>query len=121
MDRKTNGNSVSPFLFGGRALTGMPRSIGHQQDVNISLSQLKDHLDASFSLALNAQIGKLGFYGDAGYMKFSGGFAGPLGGNTSADLKFVIADAGVSYLLVKTGEEHPFLLAGTAGGPLLVC
>ncbi len=30
-------------------------------------------------------------------------------------LKFVLADAGVSYQLVKAEEEHPFLLAGTAG------
>ena len=30
-------------------------------------------------------------------------------------LKFVLADAGVSYQLVKAGEEHPFLLAGTLG------
>jgi hypothetical protein len=30
-------------------------------------------------------------------------------------LKFVIADGGVSYVFLKTGEEHPFVLAGTAG------
>jgi hypothetical protein len=88
---------------------------GNQQNVDISFSQLKDHLDASFAMGFEASKGNFGLYGDVGYMKFHGDFAGPLGGNTSADLKFVIADAGVSYLLVKTGEEHPFVLAGTAG------
>ena len=89
--------------------------LGHQEDVNIPFSELRDHLDASFSLALNAQKGKFGTFGNVGYMKFSGGFNDKLGGNFSADLKFVVANGGVSYLLVQTGEEHPFTLAGTAG------
>ncbi len=59
--------------------------------------------------------GKFGLYGNAGYMKFSGSFGGPLGGNTDAELRFLLANAGVSYLLVKTESEHPFVLAGTAG------
>jgi hypothetical protein len=113
--------SEAPWQFGvtvplwGAGIDGNATILGHQQDVNVSFSQLKDHLKASFGLALNAQKGKFGLSGDVGYMEFSGAFAGPLGGNTSADLKFVMANAGVSYLLVKTGEEHPFLLAGTAG------
>jgi hypothetical protein len=89
---------------------------GRQQDVNVSFSELKDHLDTSLALALNAQKGKFGIFANAGYMKFSGGFGGPLGGQTDAQLKFLLANAGVSYLLVKTeSEDHPFLLAGTLG------
>ncbi len=88
---------------------------GRQQNVDISFDQLKDHLDASFALGLEARKGKFGLYGDIGYMKFSGDVGGPRGANASADLKFVIADAGVSYVLLKTGEDHPFILAGTAG------
>ena len=83
--------------------------------MSIPFSQLKDHLDASFSLALNAQKGKFGMFGTLGYMKFSGGFNDRAGGNFSADLKFLVANGGVSYLLVKTESEHPFALTGTAG------
>jgi hypothetical protein len=88
---------------------------GVQRDVNISFDQLKDHLDASFALGLEARKGKLGFYGGFGYMKFSADGSAAGGGHGSADLKFLIADAGVSYRLVKTGEEHPFILEGTVG------
>jgi hypothetical protein len=88
---------------------------GHQQDVNVDFNTLRNHLDQSFSLGLSAGKGRFGLYGDVGYMRFSGGFNGPLGGNTSADLKFVVADGGLSYLLYKTGEEHPFVLAGNVG------
>src|SRR5882757_7651782 len=88
---------------------------GHTADVNVNFSELKDHLDASFSLALNAQKGKFGVFGNFGYMKFSGGFNDRFGGNVSAQLKFVLANAGVSYQLVKTESEHPFILAGTVG------
>lgn len=88
---------------------------GHTANVNVNFSQLKDHLDTVLSLATEAHKGKLGFFGDVGYMKFSGGFADKLGGHTDASLKFLIANGGVSYELVRTGEEHPFLLEGTAG------
>jgi hypothetical protein len=88
---------------------------GHQQDVNVSFDQLKDHLDASFALGLDARKGKFDLYGNAGYMKFSGNFAGAHGGKTSAELKFVLANAGLAYRLVKTEWEHPFILAGTVG------
>lgn len=83
---------------------------GHQQNVDVSFSQLKDHLDASFALGLNANKGKFGMFGNVGYMKFSGGNA-----SKNDELKFLIMNGGVSYLLFKTGTEHPFVLAGTAG------
>jgi hypothetical protein len=88
---------------------------GQQQDVNVSFNTLREHLDASFALGLDLSKGKFDLYSDAGYMKFSGNFGGPLGGTTSASLKFVLADAGMGYVLVKAGEEHPFILAGTVG------
>jgi len=96
-------------------LDGNVTVLGHQEDVNIPFSKIKDHLDASFSLGLNAQKGKFGMFGNVGYMKFSGGFNDNGGGNFAADLKFVVANGGVSYLLLKTEGEHPFTLAGTAG------
>jgi hypothetical protein len=83
---------------------------GQKQDVNISFQELKDHLDASFALGLNASKGKFGLYSCFGYMKFSAGDS-----MASSELKFIIAEAGMSYLLVKTDGEHPFVLAGTAG------
>jgi hypothetical protein len=96
-------------------INGNVTVLGHQQDVNVSFSQLKDHLDTSLALAMEAHKGKFGIFGNFGYMKFSGGFTGPLGGTTSADLKFLLANGGVSYQLVKTESEHPFVLAATAG------
>ena len=49
-------------------------------------------------------------------MRFSGDIKDKAGAKADFGLKFVIADAGVSYLLVKTeSEDHPFLLAGTLG------
>lgn len=83
---------------------------GHQENVDVSFSQLKDHLDASFSLGLNANKGKFGLFSSVGYMKFSAGDP-----NANASLKFLIVNGGASYLLVKTDGEHPFVLAGTAG------
>jgi hypothetical protein len=88
---------------------------GRQQDVNVSFNTLREHLDASFALGLDLSKGKFDLYSDASYMKFSGNFGGPLGGTTGVDLKFVLADAGVGYVLIKAGEEHPFILAGTVG------
>jgi hypothetical protein len=82
---------------------------GNQRDVNVSFSDLKDHLDASFSLGLEARKDKLGFYAGVGYMKFSGG------GSVNDELKLWIVDAGVSYQLIKTADEHPFILEGTLG------
>ena len=111
----------APWQFGVTIPLWAPQIVGNvtvagrTEDVNISFNTLRQHLDASFSLALNAQKGKFGVYGDIGYMKFSASGSGPEGGFASGDLKFVIADAGVSYVLVKTGEKYPFVLAGTAG------
>jgi hypothetical protein len=88
---------------------------GRQQDVNVSFNTLREHLDASFALAMDLSKGKFDLYSDASYMKFSGNFNGPLGGNTGMDLKFVLADAGAGYVLIQAGDEHPFVLAGTVG------
>jgi len=90
---------------------------GNQQNVNISFDQLKDHLDTSLALGLDVRKGKFGLYGDVMYMKFSIDAFGPGPGvaNVWTGLKFLEADAGASYLIVKAGEEHPFILEGTAG------
>ena len=71
-------------------INGNATVLGHQQNVNIDFSKLRDHLDNSISLGLDVSKGKFGLYGDVGYMKFSGGFTGPLGGNTAAQLKFIL-------------------------------
>lgn len=83
---------------------------GRQQDVHIGFDQLKDHLDASFALGLEARKGKLGFYTGVGYEKFSAG-----GSLNSIELKLVIADAGMSYRLLKTETQHPLVLEAIAG------
>ena len=84
--------------------------LGNKRNVDISFDQLKDHLDASFSLALDAHKGKFGLFSSVGYLKFD------VSSPTSSDtLKFVIANAGASYLLYKTDGERPFFLEGTLG------
>jgi hypothetical protein len=88
---------------------------GRQMDANVNYSELKDHLDASFALALSAQKGKFGLFGNVGYMKFDGGMGDAIGGHSDWMLKFLVANAGMSYQLVKTESEHPFFLAATAG------
>jgi hypothetical protein len=89
---------------------------GHKQDVNVNFSQLREHLDASFSLALDARKGKYDIYGDVGYMKFSADQKFPDGHvKATVGLKFLVADAGLGYTLVQTESEHPFILEGTAG------
>lgn len=111
----------APWQFGvtvplwAPQIDGNVTVMGHQQDVNISFDQLKDHLDASFALGLEARKGKFGVYGGVGYMKFSADATGAGGMRASDELKFFIIDAGMSYLLVKTESEHPFLLEGTLG------
>lgn len=111
---------ANPWQFGvtvplwAAGIDGNVTVQGHQQDVNINFDQLKDHLDASFALGLEARKGKFGIYGDMGYMKFSadGTVAGTV---VDSELKFVIANAGVSYQLIKTESETPFVLEGTLG------
>ena len=97
------------------AIDGNVTVRGVQQDVNVSFDQLKDHLDASFAMGLEARKEKLGFFAGVGYMKFSGDYSSANGGHASSELKFLIADAGASYQLLKTESEHPFVLEGTAG------
>jgi hypothetical protein len=116
-----DGQQEEPWQFGVTVPLWAPQIDGNatikgvQRDVNISFDQLKDHLDASFALGLEARKGKFGIFGDAGYMKFSGDAKSAGGAKADFGLKFVLADAGVSYLLVKTESEHPFLLEGTLG------
>lgn len=112
----TSTTGDAPWQFGINVpawfpqISGNATARGHQENVNVSFSQLKDHLDASFSLGLNAQKGKFGLFSSVGYMKFSAGNP-----EANAGLKFLVANGGVSYLLVKTDSDHPFVLAGTAG------
>jgi len=96
-------------------IDGNTTTKGVQQDVHISFDQLKDHLDASFSMAVEVHKGKFGIYGDVGYMKFTGNPTAANGDKADWDLKFLVSDAGMSYLLIKTESKHPFLLAGTLG------
>ena len=89
---------------------------GIKKDVGISFDKLKDHLDASYALGLEARKDKFGIYGDFGYMKFSGDKSTVEGNlKASVDLKFLIVDGGVSYCLLKTDGERPFILEANAG------
>src|SRR5438045_2433239 len=96
-------------------ITGTGTIKGRQRNVDITFKDLWDHLDTSLALGASARKGRLGFFGDVGYMKFSAGGSLPLGGNTALGLKFVIADAGVAYQIFKTESEHPFALDATLG------
>ena len=62
---------------------------GMKQDVSVSFDKLKDHLDAAFSLGLDAHKGRFGLFASGGYMKFSGDYSGPGSGDASSTLKFV--------------------------------
>ena len=88
---------------------------GMKQDISVSFDKLKDHLDAAFSLGLDAHKGRFGLFASGGYMKFSGDFSGPGSGDASSTLKLGIVNAGLSYVLVKTEGKHPFMLAETVG------
>jgi hypothetical protein len=103
-----------PWRFGvtapiwAAALDGNVTLRGRTKDVNLSFDELKDHLDACFSLGLEARQERFGLFADVGYLKFS----------ANADdiiLKLVISDFGAGYRLLKLGEERPFILEGTAG------
>ena len=97
------------------AVNGDAHVRGQKANVDVNNAELRDHLDCSVGLALQAQKGRFGLFGNFGYMKFSGGLAEPRGGQADASLKFLMANAGVSYQLARLGEEHPFVLNATAG------
>jgi hypothetical protein len=81
---------------------------GITKNVDISFDELKDHLDAAFSMGFEARKEKFGLFTDIGYLKFATD-------NDDAILKLIISDFGAAYRLVKLGEERPFILEGTAG------
>ena len=99
-------------------ISGNATVFGRQQNVNVSFDTLREHLDTVLGIALAAQKGKVGVFGDVSYMKFSASATktvGPGEVKASLGLKFLLANAGLTYQLVKTESEHPFLLEGTAG------
>jgi hypothetical protein len=82
--------------------------------VDVSFDKLTDHLDASFSLGLEARKGRFGLYTSAGYMKFSADTEGPRGAEADFELKILIADAcsqgEVCPALDALAREHRALL-----------
>ncbi len=88
---------------------------GVKSDLDVGFDDLWDHLDASFALGLEARRNKFGLFAGVGYMKFSADGKGRRGSEVDAEMKFLVADAGMSYCLVKTTGEHPFILEATAG------
>src|SRR5205823_5171321 len=52
-------------------ITGTGTVKGRERNVDITFKDLWDHLDTSLALGASARKGKLGFFGDVGYMKFS--------------------------------------------------
>ncbi len=122
MDSQQPATDADAWKFGvtlplwAPAIGGNVTVRGHQENVNVNFSQLREHLDASFSLAVDARKGKYDLYGDVGYMKFSTDQKFPDGHvKATAGLKFLVADAGLAYTLIRTDSEHPFILEGTAG------
>ena len=88
---------------------------GKTADVDVGFDDLFDQLDAAFSLAVEARKERYGFYGAFGYQKFSADATGQRGFEGDAELKLLIADAGMAYRLARVGEKHPFILEGLAG------
>jgi len=104
-----------PWRFGvtvplwAPAINGNVTLRGITKDVSISFNDLRNHLDASFSLAVEARKEQFGFFGDVGYMKFDSE------GGTDWTLKMCIADAGALVRIMKVGETRPFILEATGG------
>ncbi len=71
---------------------------GVKSDIDVGFDDLVDHLDASFALGLEARRNKFGFYAGVSYMKFSADGKGLRGSEIDAELKFLVADAGMSVL-----------------------
>jgi len=97
-------------------LDGTVKAGGREADLHVPFDKIAEHLDAAFALGLEARKEDYGFYADATYMKLSAGGSGP-GGNIhgNLDLKFLLADVGGFYRLVKIGNDCPFVLDATAG------
>lgn len=88
---------------------------GRTADVDVSFGDLKEHLDKAFALAYEARKGPLGFYGDFGYQEYSTSNSFGPGVGAEGELKFITANAGVSYVVLRTNEEKPLVVAATAG------
>lgn len=88
---------------------------GVTQSVDLGFGDLKDHLDASASLALEARKGPLAVFGSFGYLKFSADAAGPGPGSTQAESRFMVADLAVSHAIYKSDSERPFIVEAFGG------
>jgi len=82
-----------------------------KENVNVDFDKLREHLQDAASLAFGVGKQQYGFFGDIGYMRFTGG-----GGPRSYELKFLIGDLGGYYRIAKVGEERPLILSVTGGG-----
>lgn len=88
---------------------------GRTADVDLSFDDLTDNLEASFSIGLEARRERFGFFGNVGYMAFESDERLAGGAESDAELKFLVADGGGFFRLIKTGEECPFILEALAG------
>lgn len=103
------------FPIWAPAIDGDVTVQGQTADVDVGFDDLKDHLDAALSLGFEVRKERFGFYGGFGYMKFSGDAFVRRGAEAEAELKFLVAEAGMAYRLTKVGEQHPFILEAIAG------
>jgi hypothetical protein len=88
---------------------------GVTSDVDIGFDDLKDDLEASLSLGLEARKGKYGLYAGFGYMKFEADGTSAGGARADAELEFLIVDAGGSYRFYRSEGERPLVIEGYAG------
>lgn len=88
---------------------------GATQSVDIGFNDLKDHLDASASIALEARKGPLAIFGSFGYLKFSADASLPGGSTTHAESRFMVGDIGVSHAIYKSDSDRPLILEALAG------
>lgn len=88
---------------------------GVTQSVDIGFSDLKEHLDASASLALEARKGPLTIFGSFGYLKFSADGPAPGGGSSQAESRFMVGDLCVGHAIYKSDSDLPFIVEAFGG------
>ena len=96
-----------PWRFGvtiplwAPAIDGNVTLRGDTKDTHISFKDIRDHLDAAFSIGAQVRKEQYGFFGDFGYLKFDSN------GGVDWTLKILIADAGALVRIMKVGETRP--------------
>lgn len=100
-------------LYGwGEALKGDVGARNLAVPVDVSFSQLLDHIDFVAMGAVEVGYGRWGFLADMNYAKLSGAATGAFGGSLEMDLKQFLGSFVITYQAVKTDSLQFDLYAG---------